>query len=75
MAAAEKKGKPVDLAIILGGKGKPEGDETGEGAPIDGGGDDLPPGFMSAFEEYEMAETPEERASAFYRAIEACKGM
>lgn len=51
-------------------------DEEEMPAAEPGGGDELPPGFMSAFEEYEAAEPgSEERARAFYSAIKACEGM
>jgi len=53
----------LDLEGLL-----PEVEETEEG-----GGDELPPGFMSAFEEYEAGETPEARAKSLYDAILACK--
>lgn len=49
-------------------------DEAPAAPAEEGDGEELPPGFMSAFEEYEAAEGSEERARAFYRAIEACKG-
>lgn len=77
MASPAKKG--VDLAIVLGGPPK-----KGRGGPPMGDDDEMMPdddeddhgdsdaAFDVAFEEYEMAEGPEERKAAFKRAIEAC---
>lgn len=71
--AAAKKGPP-DLGILL--AAEPAGDELELGGdyeePKEEGGE-LPPGFMSAFEEMKAAETPEAEARAFYDAILACK--
>lgn len=78
--AAAAKDKSVDMALIFGGKSKSKGGEEppaleleAEEEPTEEG--ELPAGFMTAFEEYEAATDPNERAQAFYRAIEACKGM
>lgn len=80
--AGAKKGDPIDMAIML-GMPKGKGSEPGDELPPDSepmaeeepsADAELPPGFLTAFEEYEAAEGSEARASAFYRAVEACKG-
>lgn len=70
MAAAKKPAVP-DLALLI-----PEDDEMGAELPAADApdeGSELPPGFMSAFEEMEAGETPEARAKSLYDAILACK--
>ncbi len=71
MAAAKKA---PDLALLLSdeeGGEDPLADMLDEAEASEG--EELPPGFQSAFEEYEAAEG-EERAAAFYRVFQACKG-
>jgi hypothetical protein len=74
MPPAAKKPATPDLALIL-------GDEDGGEDPLAGmmeeepasEGDDMPPGFLTAFDEWKAADG-EGEAAAMYRMIEACKG-
>lgn len=67
------KGKGVDLAIIMGGKGKP-GDKPSAKAEPDGESEDeLPPGFEEAFSEaFPDAAGDKDRMLAVKRLIHLC---
>lgn len=70
MPATAKKNGPPDLALVL--EAEPaEGDMMAE-EPSEG--EELPPGFQAAAEEYENAEAGSlAKAQALYRTIELCK--
>ena len=72
-SAAAKKGPPDLAALVLEAEPVEGGDMLGDDEPSEG--DELPPGFQAAAEEYETAEAGSlGKAQALYRAIELCKG-